>query len=293
VESLSALHNPSGILFDPFVEKTFGRPPQEARPHLEPWVGVVHVPPFIPSWHPQEQSNNSVFSSEAWLTSRRFCQGLYVLSSFHAPRLRNLAGVPVNCLLHPTEFPDVTWNVQRFRDNPEKKIIQVGWWLRRIYSIYLLKVNGYRKIFLRKDEDRMDELLATEFAHTPEKERLTPRVMSETGIQTYLSNARYDQLLSENIVFLDLYDASANNAIVECIARNTPVLVNPLEAVVEYLGKDYPLYFTTLEEAAAKAEDAGLVVAAHEYLVNYANKHRFTGEYFRESIIQSPIYQSL
>ena len=92
---------------------------------------------------------------------------------------------------------------------------------------------------------------------------------------------------------LDLYDASANHAIVECIARNTPILVNPLESVVEYLGEDYPLYFNSLDEAAWKAENIDLVLSAHEYLVHYPKKFMFTGDYFRESIVQSPIYQSL
>jgi len=109
----------------------------------------------------------------------------------------------------------------------------------------------------------------------------------------FLSNRNYDNLLSENIVFLDLYDSSANNAIIECIARNTPVLVNPLEPVVEYLGKEYPLYFNSLEEAAVKAEDMEQIRAAHKYLLNHPLKPKLTGEYFRESLVQSKIYQSL
>ena len=57
----------------------------------------------------------------------------------------------------------------------------------------------------------------------------------------------YDDLLSKNIIFIDLYDASANTVVVECIARKTPLLVTRLDAVIEYLGKDYPLYFDNLE----------------------------------------------
>lgn len=68
----------------------------------------------------------------------------------------------------------------------------------------------------------------------------------------YLTDMEYDRLLSQNLVFLDLYDSSANNALVECIVRGTPVLVNPLDAVVEYLGVDYPLHFDNLAEAALK-----------------------------------------
>ena len=39
------------------------------------------------------------------------------------------------------------------------------------------------------------------------------------------SDEEYDKLLSENIIFVELYDSSANNLVIECIARNTPILI--------------------------------------------------------------------
>ena len=51
---------------------------------------------------------------------------------------------------------------------------------------------------------------------------------------------RYDCLLPENVMAIELFDASANNVVVECIARNTPIIVNRHPAVVEYLTADYP-----------------------------------------------------
>ena len=59
----------------------------------------------------------------------------------------------------------------------------------------------------------------------------------------------YDDLLTNNIVFVDLFDASANNTVLECIVRRTPIIINNIGAVSEYLGKDYPLYFENLEES--------------------------------------------
>jgi hypothetical protein len=60
-----------------------------------------------------------------------------------------------------------------------------------------------------------------------------------------LSNNDYDELLTENIIFINLVDASAVNTIIECKVRNTPIIVNKHPAVVEILGEDYPLYFTS------------------------------------------------
>ena len=72
--------------------------------------------------------------------------------------------------------------------------------------------------------------------------------------------------MSRSVVFLDLYDAIANNAVVECISRQTPILVNPIDSVVEYLGKDYPFYYYSLDEAAEKLEDDDLIQETSDYL---------------------------
>ena len=62
-------------------------------------------------------------------------------------------------------------------------------------------------------------------------------------VQERLNNEQYDYLLSENIVFINLVDASAVNTVLECIVRNTPIVINRHPAVVEMLGIHYPLYF--------------------------------------------------
>jgi len=53
--------------------------------------------------------------------------------------------------------------------------------------------------------------------------------------------------------------------------------------VVEYLGVDYPLYFLTLEEAARKALDMGLIRDAHQYLKGCETRGKLSAEYFRRS----------
>lgn len=62
-----------------------------------------------------------------------------------------------------------------------------------------------------------------------------------------ISNEDYDKLLSENIIFLNLVDCSAVNTILECISRNTPVIINKHPAVQELLGENYPMYIEYTE----------------------------------------------
>lgn len=85
-----------------------------------------------------------------------------------------------------------------------------------------------------------------------------------------LSDADYDQLLSHMVVFVNLVDASAVNTVLECIVRNTPIFINALPAVVEYLGPDYPLYYRSIREASELTRDdrqwLKRVKQAHRYL---------------------------
>lgn len=72
---------------------------------------------------------------------------------------------------------------------------------------------------------------------------LYQKMDSEVEIIPTLSDHDFDCLLSKNIVYLQLYDASGINTLMECIARGTPVLVNPIPAVTELLGSNYPFYY--------------------------------------------------
>lgn len=103
-----------------------------------------------------------------------------------------------------------------------------------------------------------------------------------------VTNDDYDVLLSQNLVFLNLFDASGCNALVECIVRNTPVFVNALPAVVEALGAGYPLYCNSVEEAATKARSGALIRAAHEYLKRM-DKSPFALETFLRQVREGAI----
>jgi hypothetical protein len=76
---------------------------------------------------------------------------------------------------------------------------------------------------------------------------LQDRINSVT-VYSCLNDTEYDKIVSQSVVFLDLIDCSASNTIIECIARQTPILIRRLDPVIEYIGEEYPLYFTNLEQ---------------------------------------------
>jgi hypothetical protein len=71
---------------------------------------------------------------------------------------------------------------------------------------------------------------------------------TSVNIIQHMDNNSYDNLLINNIVFINLVDASAVNTLVECIVRNTPIIINKIPAVVELLGKNYPLYYEKITD---------------------------------------------
>ena len=297
LEALKALCTPQGILLDTFIEANFGWNLEKAQeegvvPYREPWVGFVHNPPGIPEWHEYYSAPQVILENAAWRGSLPYCRGLLTLSQSMAGWLRQRTGLPVVALVHPTEIPAVRFEWSRYEQNPEPKVIQVVWWLRRFRSIYELPVSRLQKAVLTPVLPERDADFRS--AVTRDRSRASKGLAAESPVLNlpYQSADGFDELLAENIVFLHLYDSVCNNTLIECIVRETPILVNPLPSVVEYLGPEYPLYFATLEEAGKKAEDGASVRAAHEYLCALP-KHRFSAEHFRRSLAESDLYRSL
>ena len=95
----------------------------------------------------------------------------------------------------------------------------------------------------------------------------------------------YDMMLSQNIVFVNLHDASANNTLIECIVRNTPIIINRIESVVEYLGEEYPLYYDNIMEVEHLLT-LDNIIKAHEYLVAM-NKRDLSFDNFNNILFNS------
>ena len=90
-------------------------------------------------------------------------------------------------------------------------------------------------------------------------------------VMSAVDNKTYDDLLTNNIVFLNLVDGSAINTLIECTVRNTPVFVNKHPAVVGILGKNYPLYYDNIDDINKMLEDPVCIKLAHEYMRKIPN----------------------
>lgn len=289
IEGLKELHDEQGVILDPFIEKKFAwELSLNPEPYQENWIGFIHTSPVAPDWWDYSQKPQCMFSLPLWQESVDYCKGIFCLSDWLKDLLQPQFDFPVSSLILPTETPDLKFSMERYIANPNKKVVQVGWWLRKLHSIYYLPVTKIQKAILYLDKPFVNEKF------TLEKERfgLKPDYDSVEIIDR-LSDEDYDQLLSENIVYMEMYDSCSNNAVVECIVRNTPILINPLPVVVEYLGEDYPFYFESRRQAAKKVEDLSLIEATYNYLKFHPLKEKLKADYFLKSFVESQVYQNL
>ena len=60
IASLQPLADARGVLLDDFIEQTFVYP-DTVRPHSDPWVGIVHHPPNMPSFMFPAHSLTAIF----------------------------------------------------------------------------------------------------------------------------------------------------------------------------------------------------------------------------------------
>ncbi|RVT49464.1 hypothetical protein [Rubrivivax albus] len=274
-----------------FLEKRFvwGSDPGDGgcgpvRPFTRPWVGFLHVPPGVPGWFQAEQSPARVLSLDSWRRSQRECRGLFVLSDYHRRWLEQTLrpAFPISVLLHPTEFVDEAFSMDRYLANPDKRLVQVGWWLRKLAAVNHLQVPGLKPTLLGRDWTKNMMRYAERRVHG----LTTVPPVDQIG---FLENDEYDRLLAENLVFVDFYDTSANNAVIECIARATPIVVCRHPAVEEYVGADYPLYFDHPADIPRLLADHGRIAAAHACLKAAALRDRLTLQAFARDFAASEV----
>jgi len=313
--------SPRGAVFSSFIERDFGWNFDGVlvkKMLTRSWIGIAHAPAEYPQFIGDivNQYPNYYVNKFKYKLIWKRCKGLFVLSEHLAKTWRRLLpNVKVNVLYHPTEFTELTFTMERYNNNPNKRIIQIGYWLRKLTSILKIETpENLEKSIIHLEINKNIPHIAKIFNACVQHEMNEPNYefnfkesdfeknkskffnlckKYNTKIIPKLPNNQYDELLSCNIILFDFYDISASNLLIECIVRNTPILVKKHPAVVEYLGEDYPFYFHDLGEAYAKASNPLLIEKAHLYLLNKVDKYKFSAENFVNSFFGSEIYQSI
>ena len=273
------------VLFDDFVERTFlyDKKWHDEIVHTGPWVGVIHHPPDMPGWYMDNLHLQNLDSHPRWQASLPNLKMIISMGDNLTTWLeKKWPDIPVVTIRHPTGRPMVEWTPERYWLNREKKVVQVGWFLRNTTAIYQTAV----PVTLKKAH-LCQKLNWVEYAHwlcTKTYKALHPERadVGTTERISQLNDIDYDVLLAENVVMIEVISAVANNTVVECIARNTPLCINRHPGPVSYLGEDYPLYydhFSQIPEVLTQQR----IMDAHEYL-RHMDKWWIRGAMFREQV---------
>ncbi|MFD1344461.1 hypothetical protein [Litorisediminicola beolgyonensis] len=286
-----AVDDKDGVLFIPFLERQFvwGTNVGEAgsiepAPIERPWIGILHVPFEAPDWFNPAIHPENFMASELFQRSRHSCRGILTLARDLEADLRQYdPDLPTLSVLHPTSLDVCPFDLHAYRANPT--VVQVGDWLRRLQAIHRLRAIGHKRVMLLKH--LTSTYLDTEIAIFGDHRDPAVEMVD------YISNDNYDSLLSSAAVLCLLYGTAANNVVIECIARATPILINPLPAVVEYLGRNYPLYVADEAEADEALAQPESIEAAHTYLLKRRNEIDLSYARFCRDVAASNLYATL
>ncbi len=281
VEALEPWMSPEApVLLDDNVERTFflGTDGKRGIVHRTPWIGICHHPVSAPRRVTIGLDRLDEFP--AWRESLPHLKLLIVMAPHAAPKLSRLWGVPCLALHHPTEAPALSWSPQAFERNPAKKLVQVGHYLRNPDGIAQVAAPAWLEKARLQTADPWAERSAQRwrllYAHRPKVGAVTE--------MAHIEAEAYDVLLSENLVFMELIRAMANNTVVECIARSTPVVLNRLRGPEWYLGPDYPLFYEDIGEVEGLLTRER-ILEAHHYL-RQLPKDWLSGEAFARALAE-------
>ena len=278
LKSLNKVSGVNGVRLECFLDKNFCWINSRKEIIQEDWVGILHNPIEAPQWYLGQVRNKQITKSPLFIKSLENCKGLYVFSDHEKKILfehinKFKQDIKINVLRHPVSKSESNWSIENF--NSDKKIIHVGWWLRDIQSFYRLETN-IRKIRIKLNnsiESKINQIF---------------KLNSDSVIEIdNLDENEYDEILCNSVVFINLIDSVVNNTVLECIERNTPILINRNSSVEEYIGKDYPLFYEDISDVKNLMTESKLIEA--NLHLKKINLSRDLGK----QIQQSEIYKSI
>jgi hypothetical protein len=190
----------------------------------------------------------------------------------------------VEVIYHPLPHINITkWNYESYINNENKKIIQVGNWLRKTYGIFKINVpETFTKTITPFGERTQNEL---KFWSDRDNIVIGESEYYSVTKYTFIEEKEYVELFKNNLFFLHIYDSTANNIILECIKANCPIIVNNNSSVKNYLGNDYPLYYTDYTQINDLLSNKN-ILKAYVHLKNL-NKDKFDNEYLFNNILST------
>lgn len=235
-------HNEKGLLFYDWLDGQF----RNKEIISKKWAGILHnVIDYPPEYLLRKDIKifclRDLVKKYFFLKSMENCKMLITTSPTTSSFL-NSQGIQANYVYHPCPKTN-DW--EKFNGI----IVTIGQWMRKIKAISKIETN-FKKIIIKVPWNE------------PYK-NLNFRL--DVEIIDYINNNEFDKLMRESVVFLNMYDAAACNTLLECIMGNVPVVVNRLQGIEDYIGKDYPLFYDSIQDASSLLNEKK-ILEGHVYL---------------------------
>jgi hypothetical protein len=272
-----------GVRCDLFVDRTFLWMEKTLKfagiiPYTVPWIGFVHHPPCIDTSVPNSLSN--MIKNSSFIESLTTCQQLITFSKYVGDYISHETGFQkITVLKHPAPTSSIKFCADKYFNI--RSVAQIGSWLRDELAIcdlaaktvgeivphkfYSIGGSQIKSITTKLDVEFCGSCSSVAIMEEMISQHLMEKIKSVICLEK-LDDVTYDGIFADHIVFLKMIDCSAVNTILECIIHETPLLINKHPAIVEYLGEEYPFYYSDIDDAAKKLRDDCLIVSTHNYL---------------------------
>lgn len=279
----------NGILLDDMVECSFLASIEENTrkriiPYKTPWVGIIHHPPSSPSWFYElnyKITLEDLFKEKQFIESLKNCKGIITLSEHLKKCLEKteqLKHIPMKALkLCKSNKTFPKWDAELAKKN--KEISFLGYWYRKFYHFVKLNTD-YKKTILSGDVDAAKWYMSLESRF----DKTFDMIETENiNFSERLTNEDYDCKLTSSVCMLDFFDSAANTSLIDCIERNTPVIIPKIPPVIEYLGEEYPLYFDEVKDIENILSSFSRIEEASKYIEDM-NKDSLDVNNFNKSV---------
>jgi len=278
ISTLNNLEQPTfstNLIIDTFLERTFldheiqnFNMENNIIPFSKPWIGFVHYPDV----------NILIDKLKNYPNSYSLCKAFIAMSECLAEQLRQYTNVPVYNLTQPITFSNSLFLWENFAISENKRLIQIGKFSRDQSAIYKLQLPSNSLI-------KQKCILETNPIIENKIHPILDEMIQSVEHLGWIPEEQYEELISNNIIFLYITKNTSICTIIECIVRHTPVIVNRIPITVELLGEEYPLFYDTLFDASLLLTQHELFQKANLYLQGL-NKNKFKYKTFNDSFIE-------
>lgn len=231
--------------------------------------------PYVAFFHQvvsgYERSLKNILNSEIWKHNQNFLLGGFIFSKSQQSYLKSKGVIkPIRLVMHPTPMKVKKWSLKSFLNN--QTFLHVG--------IHCRNVNFFLQVAKKRhNKEKYIFIAARERDYT---KYLSLCQVAGIEVRSRLTKNEYNQALASSVVFMNLSDAAANNTVLECIARGTPILINNVGGIEDYLGENYPLYYSNKKQVGQIIDkiknDPRILNRTNSYLLR--RRHQFSMQKF-------------